>query len=520
MAEQLGRFALLNRIGSGGMAEVFLARGPAGMCVVKRMHARLVEDEDLVRMFLDEASLAAQLSHPGIARVFELGKDQGNIFFAMEYVPGFDLYTILQEHAARKMLMAPEVAGRIAADLASALHHAHEAVGTRGQKLGIIHRDVSPQNVLISTQGQVKLIDFGVARAAQKMHQTRAGLVKGKAAYMAPEQVVGAPIDRRVDIYALGLVMFEMLTNHRAIVGEQEMEIILNARAGKLNELTEFRHDVPEGLRRVMMRCLSFKADSRPTTADQVRLEVEQWLAEASRPVGRAQLSALLGVVPADPTHAIDKAQAGPSGKMKKLSEASTLKPRGAPLEKPGDETFRSSRRVSSGDLMREFNEDGTRQVPTDVERKSLAAGPVPQSEGQDAPTLFVSAGKGKSSGPPTLRNTEAELIAQIEAASRAGARTERNSPVTSKPSEFDEAPRGTDPEAAPMGSADPNAPTDAVAPEEADGPEHITEKPEPPQPVSDLTVLPRRSKAPVVALVAVLAAAALGAVAWLFRGG
>jgi eukaryotic-like serine/threonine-protein kinase len=515
MAEQLGRFALLNRIGSGGMAEVFLARGPAGMCVVKKMHARIAEDPDLVRMFLDEASLAAQLSHPGIARVFDLGESNGNYYFAMEYVPGFDLYTILEENLARKIFMEAEVAGRIAADLAGALHHAHEAVGARGQKLGIVHRDVSPQNILISTQGQVKLIDFGVARASQKLHQTRAGLVKGKAAYMAPEQVVGAAIDRRVDVYALGLVMFEMLTNHRAIVGEQEMEIILNARAGKLNELTEFRHDIPDQFRTIMMRCLSFRADNRPPTADHVRLELESWLEQTSRPVSRNQLAALLKVVPADPTHHIENEQESKSGKREKLSE-STVRPKAPPTEKVGDETLRGSKRVSSEFLMKEFNPDGSRvdrEASTDVERKQLGRkpstlsrsditprGPVPEEQ-DEAPTLFVP-GNGRNNGPPTLRNNDPELMEKVQAAGKAIARTERNAPaVTAPPPEFANAPT-------PL----PESEADTMEPD------HVTQKPREEQPVSDATLIPRRSRGPIYGVIGVVALAIVGLVYFLTR--
>ena len=512
MAEQLGRFSLLNRIGSGGMAEVFLARGPAGMCVVKKMHARIAEDPDLVRMFLDEASLAAQLSHPGIARVFDLGESGGNYYFAMEYVPGFDLYTILEENAARKIFMEAEVAGRIAADLAGALHHAHEAVGARGQKLGIVHRDVSPQNILISTQGQVKLIDFGVARATQKLHQTRAGLVKGKAAYMAPEQVVGAAIDRRVDIYALGLVMFEMLTNHRAIVGEQEMEIILNARAGKLNELTEFRHDVPDQFKALMMRCLSFKAENRPPTAEQVRLELEGWLEQTSRPVSRTQLSALLKVVPADPTHHVENETESKSGKRQKLTE-STVRPKAPPTEKVGDETLRGSKRVSSEFLMKEFNADGSRvdrDASTDVERKGLAKpkastlsrsditprGPVPE-ESDEAPTLFVP-GNGRNNGPPTLRNNDPDLMEKVQEAGRAIARTERNAPVVTRPAEFANEPT-------PQPESEP------------DEPDHITEPPKD-QPVSDATLIPRRSRGPIYGVLGAAAILILAVVYFMTR--
>ena len=179
MPEQLGAYVLDKRIGAGGMADVFLARGPKGVCVIKRPHSHLCASADFVRMFLDEASLLAQLHHPGIAQIFDLGQQNGVYYLAMEYVPGFDLMTISLEHERQGEYMAPELAAKVVADAAGALHYAHDAHSANGEPLHIIHRDVSPHNVLVSTRGEVKLIDFGVARAARTMHRTQAGLVKG-----------------------------------------------------------------------------------------------------------------------------------------------------------------------------------------------------------------------------------------------------------------------------------------------------------------------------------------------------
>ena len=308
MAEPLGPYTLERRIGSGGMADVFLARGPMGVCVIKRPHPHLVHNPDFIRMFLDEASLLAQLSHPGIARVFDLGH-QGDVYYlAMEYVPGFDLMTISLEYERQAEWVSPELAARVVADAATALHYAHEAQGARGQPLNIIHRDVSPHNILLATSGAVKVIDFGVAKQSSAMHRTGAGLVKGKYPYMAPEQVTGQKIDRRVDVYALGLVLYELLANSRAIEGDTEVDQIDNARASKIRPIEQVRANVPEPLRRVLAGCLHPDPAGRYPTANDLALDLETWLRMEGRVVGKDDLLRLFRLVAADPTHQLPHA--------------------------------------------------------------------------------------------------------------------------------------------------------------------------------------------------------------------
>jgi serine/threonine-protein kinase len=256
MADRLGPYTLDKRIGAGGMADVFLARGPMGLCVVKRPHPHLCANPEFVRMFLDEASLLAQLHHPGIAQIFDLGHVSGVYYLAMEYVPGFDLMTISLEHERHGELIAPELCARIVADAAAAMHYAHEAKGKNGQPLNLVHRDISPHNILVSTKGVVKVIDFGVARASTVTHRTRAGHVKGKYPYMAPEQVTGQAIDRRVDVYALGLVLYELLTNVRAIAGNGEVEQIQNAKHARIRPIEQLRPNTPVALRQILAGCL------------------------------------------------------------------------------------------------------------------------------------------------------------------------------------------------------------------------------------------------------------------------
>jgi len=303
MAETLGAYVLDRRIGAGGMADVFLARGPNGVCVIKRPHSHLCANAEFVRMFLDEASLLAQLNHPGIARIFDLGQQNGSYYLAMEYVPGFDLMTISLEHERQGEFMAPELAARVVADAAGALHYAHNAVGADGLPLNLIHRDVSPHNILVSTRGEVKLIDFGVARAAKTMHRTQAGLVKGKYPYMSPEQITGQLIDCRVDVYALGLVLYELLTNARAIAGELEVQQIENARHGRIKPVEQLRPNIPSTLRKILAGALHPQPEGRYSSAAALQRELEGYIRNDRQVVGKEDLVRLFRVVAAEASH-------------------------------------------------------------------------------------------------------------------------------------------------------------------------------------------------------------------------
>jgi eukaryotic-like serine/threonine-protein kinase len=300
MPTQLGKYTLEKKIGAGGMADVWLARGPQGVCVLKCPHPHLCGNPDFVRMFLDEASLLAQLHHPNIAQISDLGQVSGVYYLAMEYVAGFDLMTISLEHERHGELMGPELCARIVADAASALHYAHEAKGTNGLPLNIVHRDVTPHNILLSRQGVVKLIDFGVAKASSTMHRTQAGFVKGKYPYMSPEQITGQVIDRRVDVYALGLVLYELLTNVRAIPGNTEIEQIDAARSGRIRPIEQLRPNVPVPLRQILGGCLHMDVEGRYPSALALKEDLEKYLTLERQVVGQDDLLRLFRVVAAD----------------------------------------------------------------------------------------------------------------------------------------------------------------------------------------------------------------------------
>jgi len=232
-----GKYTLFERIGRGGMADVFKARvqGPAGferIFVVKRILPHLSDDPTFTRMFIDEAKLAARLNHPNIVQVFELGSVDNEYFMSMEYVRGRDLAETMRTLWARVGPPRPELVAYVGREMCRALAYAHDFTADDGTRLGMIHRDISPSNVMLSSDGAVKILDFGIAKAlgGDKEESTKTGTLKGKFAYMAPEQTVSNEIDRRIDIFATGIVLHEILTGRRLFKGENDLQTIEKVR--------------------------------------------------------------------------------------------------------------------------------------------------------------------------------------------------------------------------------------------------------------------------------------------------
>ena len=215
--ERLQNYELIRKLASGGMAEVFLAKqksvgGFERLVCVKCILPHLSEQHDFITMFHDEARIVANFNHPNIAQIIEIGIDQGRAFIAMEYVDGEDLRNLYNLQAKLGEPIPQVHAAHIAQSVAAGLHYAHIRTDLDGEPLGVVHRDISPQNILISHDGYVKVIDFGVAKAANKMNETRVGVLKGKYAYMSPEQAMGDPIDGRTDVFALAITLYEITT--------------------------------------------------------------------------------------------------------------------------------------------------------------------------------------------------------------------------------------------------------------------------------------------------------------------
>ena len=263
------------------MAEIYLARqvglhGFEKLVVLKRILPHLAENARFVHLFLDEARLVAGFDHPHIAHVYDIGTVDGAYFFTMEYVHGQDVRSILKRSGATRSRLPIEHVIQIARDVASALHYAHERCGPDGQVLGVVHRDVSPSNVLVSYDGAVKLLDFGIAKAATSTIKTRTGTLKGKVSYMSPEQARGAPLDRRSDVFSLGIVLWEMVTCQRLYKADNDLATIQQIINDPPPPVSRVRPDCPRELEAIVMRALASRVEDRYATAQQLQLDLEE----------------------------------------------------------------------------------------------------------------------------------------------------------------------------------------------------------------------------------------------------
>ncbi len=282
----------------GGMAELFIATSPGEhgfekKVVIKRLLPHLVADETYTAMFIDEAKLTARLVHPKIAQTFELGKVDDALYIAMEYVDGIDVLALLREYAAKRRRVEPQFAAWIAHEVLDALDYAHNLTGDDGQKLGVIHRDISPSNVLLSLRGDVKLVDFGIARAVdpERAHKSKSGTLKGKYGYMSPEQVIEQNLDQRSDVFSVGVVLAELLTGRRLFAAPNELDVLLMVRDAKLHRFEKYGMDLDRGLADIVRKALKKPVDERYQSAAQFRDAIGEWLYESRHRVTTKQIA-------------------------------------------------------------------------------------------------------------------------------------------------------------------------------------------------------------------------------------
>jgi serine/threonine protein kinase len=282
------------------MAEVFLAkatstRGDKRLVALKRMHITLTEDQSAVQMLIEEARLCMRFHHPNIAQTFELGCHDGTYFFIMEYVDGVDLGTLANLVEAHGGRLDPAAVAFLCAGMARGLDYAHNLCDESGKRLGIVHRDVSPQNVLLARKGEVKLIDFGVAKVASRIQQTMAGIIKGKYAYMSPEQASAEPIDARSDVFSLGICLHELFTGRplfRALGAASPFAILRAVRDDPIPNVCSLVPELPAEVGRIVARALERDQGKRYPSCGALAADLEAWLKSAAPQFNATELAA------------------------------------------------------------------------------------------------------------------------------------------------------------------------------------------------------------------------------------
>jgi hypothetical protein len=275
----VGRYTLHQEIATGGMATVYLGRmvGPARfspVVAVKALHPHFAREPEFLRMFLDEARLAARVRHPNVVPVLDV-HEQGDLFLVLEYIHGESLARLLESARADRRPVPLPIASAIACDVLRGLHAAHEARDESGSPLGVVHRDVSPQNVLVGVDGVARVFDFGIARAAGRLTMTREGQIKGKLGYMAPEQLRGEAVTRQADVFSAGIVLWQMLTGERLFAGDAEANVIEQVLFRPIPPPGHHRDGLPEGLDAIVLRALARDVAQRFATAKEMALEIQ-----------------------------------------------------------------------------------------------------------------------------------------------------------------------------------------------------------------------------------------------------
>lgn len=311
-----GRYTIDRKLAEGGMAEIFLARqhGSQGfekLVVLKRIKSTFIADEQFKNMLIDEAHISMSLQHNNIAQTLDLGEAGGRYFLVLELVDGWDLGRLLTRAEAVSVKLPTGLGLHIVTEVCRALAYAHSKTAANGQPLGIVHRDVSPQNVLVSAQGEVKLTDFGIAKALTKRDETVSGVVKGKVAFMSPEQALGHRIDARSDLYSVGILLYLVATGRRPFEGQTDLEVLLRVQNGEFPAIEQANPSVSPALAALVRRAMAPDLDQRYQTADELLVDIEGVLRSEHPSAGQTELKLWLTELERrDGVPAISKARA------------------------------------------------------------------------------------------------------------------------------------------------------------------------------------------------------------------
>lgn len=282
VGKQFGKYFILEKLAVGGMAEIYKAKtyGAEGfekLLAIKRILPHAAEDKDFINMLVDEAKLSVVLSHANIVQVFDLGKVGNDYFISMEFIHGVNLRDVLYRLREQNKKLPMELAAYVASEVSKGLDYAHRKTDSNNQPLGIVHRDISPQNILISYEGEVKIVDFGIAKAAMNISHTMAGILKGKIAYMSPEQAMGKTIDGRTDLFSLGIVLYECLTGKKLYTGESQFEVLKKIRTSRI-DANKLPPTIPAPLKTILVKSLAFNIEERYPSAGDMQVAMTKYL--------------------------------------------------------------------------------------------------------------------------------------------------------------------------------------------------------------------------------------------------
>lgn len=362
--ERIGRYQLCFELASGGMASVYLARadGPPGfqkLVALKRIHPHLAQERDYVDMFLDEARIASRITHPNVCSVFDFGEVDDEYFIAMEYLVGEPLSRVHRRVVAnadqRHSPLLPARMARIVAQACEGLHAAHELKDVDGESLHVVHRDVSAENLFVTYDGTTQVVDFGIAHARQRVHHTEAGQVKGTFPYMAPEQMTAGGVDRRVDIWALGTVLWELLTSRRLFMRDTDVNTMYAVLSSEIRPPSEYREGISPELDEVVLKALHRNPDERWQTAREMGKALRRALAKEPELIGPAEIADWM-------------TELFPDGEARKQ--------RLMEIARMGDDVKLAAASVFTKE--RELQREG--QIPTTAKRRASPVPPLPSS--------------------------------------------------------------------------------------------------------------------------------------------
>jgi serine/threonine protein kinase len=345
--EKIGRYQLCFELASGGMASVYLARaeGAPGfqkLVALKRIHAHLADEKEYVEMFLDEARIASRITHANVCSVFDFGEADGEYFIAMEYLVGESLSRVHRRVVAnadqRTSTLLPARMARVIAQACEGLHAAHELTDADGESLHVVHRDVSAENLFVTYDGATQVVDFGIAHASQRVHHTEAGQIKGTFPYMAPEQMTAAVVDRRVDVWALGAVLWELLTLRRLFLRDTDVNTMYAVLSGEIRPPSHHRSDVPPELDAIVLKALQRSPDERWQSAREMGKALQRFLANQEDLVGPAEIADWM-------------AELFPAGESRKRQLMEIARTSDAPIDsdpphRPGDKSGRRGMQI------------------------------------------------------------------------------------------------------------------------------------------------------------------------------